>query len=387
MDRTATWRAATILVVLAVLWRVITVNALLYDDTGRPRLAGGSGNEPDPAALVAILQHNPAEIAALLALAQGAERAGAPDLAARAYTAATNIAPIDRDALVLSSQFFLRQGRGAEAVAQLDRLVENYGEYDKVFPVFAQLLAARDPAVLAIAQRNPAWLGTFIADACRRSIDPAIVAALLQRRGALAKAEEVDCVTTKLRLAGRWEESYQVWLNSLPPERLRDVGYVFNGSFEFAPSGVGFDWRLARGSEREIGHSVMLAPSTSGTGQRALRVTYNGKRQAGVAAEEYLAVPPGRYEFSGLARMDKLNSVRGVHWTLACMRPQGEPAPLANSERFLGALEWQRFAFEVVIPEGCAGQVLRLEPVGMNEGAVYLAGTAWFDDLRLTRAR
>jgi hypothetical protein len=386
MDRTTTWRAATILVVLGLLWRAITVNALLYDDTGRPRLEGARG-ESDPAALVAILQRNPAEVAALLAIAEGAERAGAPDLAARAYKAAVGIAPVDRDALALSAQFFLRQGRGSEAVTQLDRLVENYGEYDKVFPVFAQLLAARDPAVMAIAARNPTWLGAFVVDACQRGIDSAIVAAMLQIRGAGARVEEVDCVTTKLRMAGRWEESYQVWLNSLPPERLKDVGYVFNGSFEFPPSGVGFDWRLARGSERELGHSVMLAPSNSGSGQRALRVIYNGKRQAGVAAEQYLAVPPGRYEFSGLARMDKLNSVRGVQWTLKCARTQGEPMPIANSERFLGALEWQLFAFEVVIPEGCTGQVLRLEPVGMNEGAVYLAGTAWFDELRLTRAR
>ena len=43
--------------------------------------------------------------------------------------------------------------------------------------------------------------------------------------------------------------------------------------------------------------------------------------------------------------------------------------------------------FEAVVPEGCPGQVLQLEPVGMDEGTTFLAGTAWFDDLRLTRRR
>jgi hypothetical protein len=385
MDRTASLHALTIAAGLLIAWRVITVNAVVYDEAGRQRLTTNS--ESPAASLVAILQRNPGEVAALVALAQERERAGEVEAAGRAYEAALAIAPVDRDVLTLAANFSLRHGRTAAAVAQFDRLVENYGEYAQVFPVFGQLLAARDPAVEAIAARNPGWMGAFIIDGCRRNIDPGLLALLLQRRGTRAQAAEVDCVTERLRTAGRWDESYLAWLNSLPRERLADVGFVFNGSFEHGTSGVGFDWRIARGSERDLGHAVMFAPAPGGVGQRALRVTYNGKRQAGPAIEEYLAVPAGRYEFSGLARMDKLNSVRGLQWTVRCQRKEGAAQAIASSERFLGVGEWRRFAFEVVVPKGCDGQVLQLVPVGMDEGTTYLAGTAWFDDLRLTRAR
>ena len=146
------------------------------------------------------------------------------------------------------------------------------------------------------------------------------------------------------------------------------------------------DWKPAGGAERETGRVVEFAISKGAAGKRALRVVYNGKRQSAPAIVQYLAVPPGSYEFSGLARVDSLNSVRGLQWAVRCGAKDRSPL-LAASERFLGSSEWRRFAFEVVIPRDCAGQVLQLEPVGLNEGTTYLAGTAWFDDLRLKRQR
>ena len=193
-------------------------------------------------------------------------------------------------------------------------------------------------------------------------------------------------MTEKLRAAGRWEQAYQVWLNTLPRERLADVGYVFNAGFEHAASGVGFDWMPSRGAERETGHAVEFAATRGAGGKRALRVTYNGKRQAVPAIRQLMALPPGRYELSGRGRVDSLNSVRGVQWTLRCAAADEAP-PLAASERFLGSSEWRPFTVELAIPRDCPGQVLQLEPVGMHEGTTFLSGTAWFDDLRLARQR
>ena len=52
-----------------------------------------------------------------------------------------------------------------------------------------------------------------------------------------------------------------------------------------------------------------------------------------------------------------------------------------------GSSEWRRFSFEVAVPNDCHGQLLQLEPLGLADGTVYLAGTAWFDDLVLRRLR
>jgi len=386
MRSAALWRAGSIAIGLVLAWRIITVNATLYDEGGHPRLPA---NATDVATLGALLRANPAEVAALLVLAERHESAGDAARAAAAYEAAAQIAPVDRDALRISAAYYLRQGRIAEAAAQLDRMTTLFGEYDRTFPVFLQFAAARDPGWALIAARDPAWMGVFIVSACRQGLDPALLAPLLQQRVASrrAQAAEIDCVTEKLRAAGQWEAAYQVWINTLPSERLADLGYVFNGGFELAASGVGFDWKITPGSERELGHALDFVPTIGASGKRALRVTYSGRRQAGPAIQQYLALPPGRYELGGLGRVEGLSSVRGLQWLVRCVEKGGTLRTLGTSERFLGSSEWRAFASEVEVPEGCAGQVLQLEPVGLTEGTTYLAGTAWFDELRLTRKR
>jgi hypothetical protein len=118
-------------------------------------------------------------------------------------------------------------------------------------------------------------------------------------------------------------------------------------------------------------------------GRRALRVTWTGKRGAGPAVRQYLALEPGRYELTGLARPEALQSVRGVHWTLRCSGEKG--AQLGATPRLLGSSEWERFNVAVQVPGQCVGQVLQLEPVGLAEGTIFVSGKAWFDDLRIAR--
>ncbi len=385
----AAWRAGSIALAAFLTWRIIAVNALLVDENGRsklPAVTHAASEGTDRQALVQILRDDPGEVAALLVLAQDLERTGEAARAARTYESALAVAPMDRDTLRAAAAFALRQGRMKEALERLDMLATYFGDHDTVFPVLAQLLQAGDPNWTAITARGPSWLGAFITSSCRQGVNPALLVALLQKRVAARRAEpaEVECVTEKLRAVGRWDAAYQVWLNTLPRERLADVGFVFNGGFEFTSSGVGFDWRTAPGTERETGHSVEFALSRGGVGKRALRVTYNGKRQVAAAVAQYLALVPGSYELHGLARIDSLNSVRGLQWVLRCAAQERAPL-LASSERFLGSSEWRPFSFEVAIPANCTGQTLQLEPAGMADGTTYLAGTAWFDELRLRR--
>lgn len=386
------WRVATLAAALAILWRIITVNAVLFDERGRPRLFTAPRTPieapQERQALVGILERNPAEVSALVMLALELERGGDVARAARAFEVAGAVAPIDRDVLRASASFYLRHGRNAEAATRLGLLAEHFSDFEASFPALTHLLVAGDPAWKSLATRNPTWLGRFVTNGCAQQFDAALLAPLLQKRidSGRAQATEVDCVTRKLRTAGAWEAAYQVWLNSLGRERLRDVGHIFNGGFELAP-GVGFDWEPAQGSDRVTGHSVdFAAGGAGGAGKRALRVVYNGRRQAAPAIQQYLVVTPGRYELSGMARLESLNSVRGLQWSVRCASRPGA-SMLGASERFLGSGEWRRFAFEVTVPAECAGQVLRLEPAGFGEGTVFLAGTAWFDELRLERRR
>jgi hypothetical protein len=397
MASAALGRLAIAALALTILWRIIQVNAVLYEDTGRPRLPSfastGIGEAPpEREVLRAVLRENPAQVAALLLVARDFERQSDPAGAARAYAAAYQLAPLDREVLHAGSVFFLGQGRITEAAVLLGRLVEYFPDTRaRAFPVIADILASRQhaDAVSAITARDPEWLGPFIVASCQGGVDPAILLPLFMKRVAAASAQpaETACLVGRLRGAGRWEEAYQVWLNTLPRERLNEVGFIFNGGFEFAPSGVGFDWIPERQPEREVGHAVEMARSTGGAGKRSLKVSYNGKRQTANPIAQYLVLPPGRYELSGLGRSDGMRAGRGVHWTVRCVEDAKPGAVLANSERFLGSSEWRAFSFELTVAAECRGQILQLEPVGVEESAAYLTGAAWFDDLALRRIR
>jgi tetratricopeptide (TPR) repeat protein len=393
----AALRAGIVVAALLIAWRIVQVNVVLYDENGHPRLPARASPSADAATIDAellqrMLARNPGHVVALLHLAREHERAGEAEKARQSYEAAYALAPLDREVLGAVADYHLRQGSNARALALLDRLVDAYPDARSLaFPVLGKLLLAREqPAAWsAIAARKASWIGPFIESSCRQGMDPAALVPLLLARVAdrRAAAEEIGCIVDNMRARDRWAEAYQVWLNTLPRERLSEVGFVYNGSFEFAASGVGFDWRPSRARERDSGHVVETPQAAGVAGQRALRVAFNGKRQVGIPIMQFVALQPGRYEMSGLARPQSITAGRGVQWTMRCLK-RGEPQPvLAASERFVGSSEWRRFSFEIGVPADCPGQLLQLEPLGLSEGVVYLAGTAWFDDLVLRRLR
>lgn len=378
-------RLVIVAAALLLTWRVIETNAVVYEDTNQPVIrvpADGPGRIP---ALVAEIDANPANVGALLGLGIARDGAGEPEAAARAFSAALAIAPIDRSALRVAAALDSRHGRLDEAVRKLDRLLTMYPDTRAtIFPQLEAWLPSAEPraALEALAAAPSPWVGAFITFACGRA-DPRLVAGLLVRRAAagLAQPGEVGCVTERLRAAGRWPEAYHVWLNTLPRARLAEVGYVFNGGFEHLPSGVGFDWIM---DDRSPAHRFEFPSAPGMAGGRALRVSWTGKRAAGPAVRQFMALPPGRYELTGQARLEGLESVRGIQWALRCAaEPRG--AALGASPRFLGSGEWERFAFAAEVPASCAGQVLQLEPAGLHEGTTYVSGKAWFDELRLAR--
>ena len=377
-------RTALFGVALLLLWRILSVNAVTYGEANAPVVRVPAEGSARKAALLAELSANPSSPALLVALGVEHERAGDSNAARRAFAAALDIAPIDRAALQAAASIDAREGRLDEAARRLDRLLTYYGDTREwIFPLLVQWLAAPEArgALAALAREPSSWMGAFVATACGRA-DAAATAALLERRVAagLAAKEEVRCGIEALRRAGHREAAYQLWLNTLPRERLADVGFVFNGGFEQPPSGLGFDWVL---DERSPAHSADFPAGSGRVGRRALRVAWSGKRIGGPAVWQHTALQPGRYELAGLARLDGLQSVRGIQWAVRCDPDTREV--LGHSQRFVGSGEWEPFAFRVEVPPRCAGQRLQLEPVGMNEGTVFVSGRAWFDDLRISR--
>jgi len=377
-------RAVLLGAALLIAWRVLQVNAVAYGETNRPELRLPTEGERRRPALERALAANPARVEALVLLGVERDREGDPKAAARAFASALEVAPIDRASLRAGAVLDAREGRVADSLGKLDALLTYYGdEREWVFPLLLQWLAVPQAAAAleALAARPSAWMGAFLTHSCGKA-DPTHTAALLVRRIAAGQArnDEVGCGIEGLRRGGQTPAAYQLWLNTLPRERLAEVGYVFNGSFEHAPTGLGFDWIA---DARSPAHAVDYPLASDAAGRRALRVTWSGKRVAGPAIHQFAALTPGRYRLTGLARMEGLQSVRGIQWALRCADERR--SVLGVSPRFLGAGDWEPFAFEVDVPARCSGQVLQLEPVGLNEGTTFVMGKAWFDDLRATR--
>jgi hypothetical protein len=385
MIATGAARAGIAAVGLLLLWRALQVNAVVYEDANRPAFRMPQNEAARPAALRAEVTANPGSVPALVHLAAEREAAGDGAAATRILQTALAIAPIDRHALQAAAALDARAQQPAQALTRVDHLLSYYGDTrGELFPLLTQWITVPEAraGLEALAARPSSWMGAFVLHACARS-DPQLVAAVHARRAASgqARTEETRCVIDALRRAGHWPAAYQAWLNSLPRDRLADVGFVFNGSFEHAPSTLGFDWMH---DTRSPAFSADFPAAPGVSGNRALRVNWNGKRATGPAVHQYLALDPGRYELTGLARMEGLQSVRGVQWSIRCA--DTAQRPLAASPRFMGSGEWQRFAAAVEIPPGCPGQVLQLEPAGMQEGTTFVSGKAWFDDMRLTRS-
>ncbi len=383
------------LVALALLWRILAVNATL--EGVRPGMLGEAARSDDATfvshddgdALREWLRRDPAEVGALVLLAQGRERENRLAEAERGYRLAIALAPQDPTVLDAAAAYFLRHGPALEGFVLMGRLAERQGR-DVAFPVFARLLASGgQPEVWrALLAGDPQWVGPFIVEACRRDLDARRLAPLLLERVASGhrNAAEIGCVVDRLRAQDRWADAYQLWLNTLPRERLNDVGFVFNGGFEQPPSGVGFDWIVAQAPERETGYVVDLLPALGAVGTRALRIEYNGKRQNGTPVAQFTALAPGRYRLSGQARSEGLKLGRGAVWTLRCVQRGRPERVLATSERFVGSSDWHRFEMPVQVPPDCAGQVLQLEPADAQYGPTFLGGRLWFDDLVMQRS-
>ena len=388
--------ALAMLVALVLVWRVVAsgTGALLEENgaTGRERLRSPLAVETPDTAWRARLAQNPADHAAMVMLGLEYERQGKADDARAAMAEALRLAPANRQTLLEAGAFHLRAGEEPQALAILRRVGDLYPDArGELWPVFVSALDARrhDDFFAGVVRDNPAWWPAFFGHACRKATDVDALQRVFNARALAGTvvADERRCLVDRLQRENRWANAYQVWLNSLPADQRRRVGFVFNGGFELPLSNLGFDWTVPP----QDGVDVDAQPTGGATGRRALRVDFVNKRWAGPPVQQYLMLHPGRYRFEGRGRADGLETWLGVQWGLYCL-PVGRPEPrqLARSGRFLASSDWEAWGDDFAVPGDCGVQVLRLELANPRRDAATpgnvaarLRGTAWFDDFRV----
>jgi len=385
-----------IAVALLIVWRIVASGYAAFFGPlgpGTDRAKAPLAMSAPDAEWRARLARNPTDFPALVVLALNLEREGKIDEAGAVMREALRLAPAEETTLLQASAFFLRNGAEPQALAVLRRAVElNPTAAGTVWPIFAAALNSGryDAFFAATAGDNPKWWPGFFEHACKEAIDLGAIERVFAVRAAAGNvtAVERNCVIGRLERAGRWGSAYQTWINSLPREQQRRIGFVFNGDFAYPISNVGFDWVIVP----QDGINVDAQSIQGARGKRALRIEFVRKRWSRSPIQQYLMLTPTvRYRFEGRGRADGLDTWIGVQWGLYCVQPDGNAGRhLATSDRFRGTSEWVEFHDDFVVPNDCPVQLLRFELANPRQDlatpenvVTRLNGNIWFDDFHL----
>ena len=392
---------------VALAWRILSLNmadqhaqelqepeaALTWDaDQPGANLALGLrdlAKDPDAALarLHSAIAANPTEGRAFAALGLLMERRGEAAKARQAMETASRLSPQRGDVQTEVAAYWMRQGDLKHALGHWNTVLRWRGEeHARIFPELLKLAGdpARHAAFMSLLEQPVVWWPAFFNYAAAKAPDVNTVRVLfnLQQGGPNAATPDMlRAYLARLQRENQWLEAWFVWLNSLPKEQIRRMGYLYNGSFETPLTDLGFDWIHQKHP------AVML--DTAGTydssGDRALRVSFRGLRVQFQHLYQYLMLPPGEFRLHGRVRPDNLQAEQGMQWALYCV---GQNAPLAVTDRFRGSNPWTRFRTPFTIPaEGCPVQMLRLELAGTVRLDFDATGTIWFDDLAIEKMR
>jgi hypothetical protein len=204
----------------------------------------------------------------------------------------------------------------------------------------------------------------------------------LRDSGAPPTAEEVGFYVKYQTDRKRYGLAREAWETLLPAVKAGARGLLFNGRFEFPPSGVDFDWRFKfRGGVR-----VDIADSPVQPKGRALRLEFLQQLINELSIEQTTTLSPGTYVLTG-RKTGVYAAKRGLVWRVACVeRPS---APIAESAPLNGAPGgWATFAFPFAVPaKGCDSQIVSLGLGAVSDSERIVSGQAWIADLSIAPGR
>jgi hypothetical protein len=239
-----------------------------------------------------------------------------------------------------------------------------------------------------VLKENPPWrLGFF--QALKRNITdartPLNLFLSLEDTPAAATPKERSTYNKFLVKRGLYELAYYTWLQFLPEEQLGSLGGLFNGDFEIPLTAEPFDWRF----RNQAGAIVEVTSHPDDDGHVLFMKLGPGRVNLGDVSQ-LVVLPPGRYKFRGLQKVDIL-SKKPFFWEVRCV---GAPGASASNEEPLGKgpaiegrdLSWSGFEFDFTVPRtDCPAQYARLSSDARAASDQFMNGSVWFDELEILR--
>lgn len=253
--------------------------------------------------------------------------------------------------------YYQQARRYPELLAEIDYVLRKSEQAKQfILPELVKLMTDHQGrvALAAMLGRNPAWRSDFFDVARQQPGTAADALALLDLARSRGRgpniALERSLYLHRLVESGDYAGARSIWLESIPQEERARNALLFNGDFRPVSADRPFAWTF---HQEPQGRAERV---TAGTSTPYLDIVYYGGSNA-ILAEQVLALPPGRYRLSQLARSDEDIRSGRIFWSLSCIADDREVGRLPAAG--LGR-EYRPSRSDFIVPAGCSGQRLRL---------------------------
>ena len=303
----------------------------------------------------------------------------------RAVRAAETLGPVEPQAVRAAAALAFARG---EVGAGLDGLARyaavSPGDRAAAFAALANYVTHPAWNAFASARLSAGWVDAdaFLGALCTdpKSTKHAFAVAINFAKYRPIAPEVMNCVENRAIANGNVAGAYRLRLSaakSLP----KRIGFVFNGDFELTPSGSAFDWRVNAGGEYREGYVAAVRTDTGAGGQgKVLDIRFTHRPIQAPVAQQYLALPPARYQFSYLSKTSPLLGANGPIWKLVCAENWAHllPDSWVVTDHMNG---WTRHTASFAVAAGCSGQMLFLDAKSKLIALEGLRGNVSFDDV------
>jgi hypothetical protein len=289
----------------------------------------------------------------------------------------------DRTTQAWLFDFETRRGHYADALPHLDAMLRAYfgsASRAEYFPILAAL-TAYPPAFKALTASlatSPPWREWFLSELSAHLSNQARLIELysaLNKTGNPPTKKELSPYLNRLTSDGNFEQAYQAWHETLPPEQRVRETYPFNRDFELPIDDLLFNWTV----ETAPGADIQTVSPDDSSRKRELLVQFSGSR-VWFAVKQFMLLPPGNYTFTGGVKTEQLLTTRGLWWRIYC----ANGPTLANTELVSGTTPWTEFKVDFQVPgAGCEAQELRLELPARIGPEQQIEGRARYRNLRI----
>jgi len=332
-----------------------------------------------------VLPRNAASPTLWCQLGEAIEQTGDLRNAEYCFRRGLQLAPYSLQILLDVGDFYFNINNYSRALPYFSTILNLIQEYDHNIFVYYERMEVRKRGLLGAAIPNAraarAYLRYLIAD------------------GEVPPVREVwDWIRTKrfdddvaasgyidfLIAKGQIEQAAEAWAGHYAPRKngYLTSSYLFNGDFEYEPTGSPLDWRVS-----ELpGVQVIRDPESPYLGKFCLRIGFSGSANLEYHHVSQRAfVRPGRYRLGGYMRTSAITTDQGVGIHIAAA--DGSVHLSAQTEALAGTNPWTHIdaTFEVTsATKMIEVRVVRMRSLRFDN---QISGTVWIDELTLSRVR